>query len=226
MAGRRPLTEFEERRLLRIVRRLEPRNRALVTTEWFTGFRVSEVLSLTVGSVWRDGRFLPRIGTQPRHLKGGYGTTRYVPILPELQRALDCHLRSLRRLSDLFPSLPLFPSRQHSQGVRAITRVQAHSIIKSAFAAAGIENDGRLGTHTLRKTVARSVYISSGNDLMVLKAALNHSSVMVIPMYLDVGEDAVVAAIARCDFTKGPRQGRAVPPPRPAALPEPISAAA
>jgi len=147
-------------------------------------------------------------------------------MLPELQRAFDCHLRSLRRSFDLSPSLPLFPSRQHSQGIRAITRVQAHSIIKSAFAAAGIENDGRLGTHTLRETFARSVYKNSGNDQMVLKAALNHSSVAVTKRYLDVGEDAVVSAIARCDFTRRPRQGRAVPPPRPAALPATIPAAA
>lgn len=157
---------------------------------------MSEVLSLTVGAVRRDGKFLSRIGIQPRNLKGGYGTTRYVPMLPELQRALDRHLRWLERSFDLTPSLPLFPSRHHNRGIRAITRVQTHSIIKAAFAAARIENDGRLGTHTLRKTFARSVYKNSGNDLMVLKATLNYSDVSVTQKYLDVGEDAMAAAIA------------------------------
>lgn len=51
MAGRRPLTYVEERFLIRVARRLSSRSRALVTTQWFTGFRVSEVLSLTVSSV-------------------------------------------------------------------------------------------------------------------------------------------------------------------------------
>lgn len=79
-------------------------------------------------------------------------------MLQELRRALDRHLRWLER---------------------PVTRVQAHSIIKAAFAAEGIENDGRLWTHTLRKTFARSVYKNSGNDIIVLKAALNHSDVAV-----------------------------------------------
>jgi hypothetical protein len=42
----------------------------------------------------------------------------------------------------------------------------------AAFSAAAIENDGRLGTHTLRKTWARNVYKNSGNDIMILKTAL------------------------------------------------------
>ena len=99
-------------------------------------------------------------------------------------------------------------------------------IIKAAFAAAGIENDGRLGTHTLRKTFARSVYKNSGNDLMVLKGALNHSDVSVTQKYLDVGEDAVAAAIARCDFTRGPRKVRALPLPQPTPAPTSIPCAA
>ena len=219
MAGRRPLTPFEERNLLRVVRRLSPRDRALVTAQWFTGFRVSEVLSLTVASVWKEEKWLPRIGIQPRHLKGGYGRTRYVPVLPELHRALERHLNWLDRAFGLRTDLPLFPSRHHCDGVRAITRVQAHTIIKAAFARAGVENDGRLGTHSLRKTWARNVYRSAGNDLMVLKAALGHSDVAVTQAYLDVGEDAVAAAIAGCDFTRGPRVRKfPVAPPVPAPL--------
>ena len=208
MAGRRPLTRLEERQLLRVARRLSPRDRALVTTQWFTGFRISEVLSLRVASVWREGRWLPRIGIQPRHLKGGYGSTRYIAILPELQRALERHLAWLVRKHKLRPELPLFISRQHENGTKPISRVQAHMIIKDAFARAGVENDGRLGTHTLRKTFARNVYKYSGNDLMVLKAALGHSCVSVTQCYLDVDEEAVAAAIARCDFTRGPRKPR------------------
>ena len=177
---------------------------------WFTGFRISEILSLTVSSVWRDGKFLPKVGVQPRHLKGGFGRTRWMPLLPEMQRALEQHMQWLSRSFALTPELPLFPSRQHNHGVRAITRSQAHAIVKDAFAAAHIEDDGRLGTHTLRKTFARAVYKNSGNDLMVLKAALNHSDVSVTQRYLDVGEDAVAAAVARCDFTRAPRKSRSV----------------
>src|SRR4051812_49157858 len=46
MAGRRPLTRPEERALIRIARRLRPRDRALVTALWSTSFRISEILAL------------------------------------------------------------------------------------------------------------------------------------------------------------------------------------
>ena len=228
MAGRRPLTSREQRKLLRVVRRLSPRDRSLLTTQWMTGLRVSEVLSLTVTAVWREGKWLPRIGVAPRQLKGGYGRTRYIPILPELRRALERQLNWLDRTFGLKPDLPLFPSRQHPGGViRSITRVQAHTIVKTAFARAGIVDDGRLGCHSLRKTWARTVYRSAGNDLVVLKAALGHADVAVTQAYLDVGEDAVAAAISRCDFTRGPRIRRfPVALPAPAPIPAPLSTAA
>ena len=65
-----------------------------------------------------------------------------------------------------------------------------------------IENDGRLCTHTLRKTWARKVYKNSGNDIMILKAALNHSDVSITQKYLEADEDEVMAAIQKCDFTR------------------------
>lgn len=212
MAGRRPLSREEERKLLRVVRRLCPRDRALITTQWWTGFRISEILSLTLAHVMRDGALLPKIGIRPAHLKGGYGTTRWVPVLPELARALDRQIAWLARHYDLVPELPLFPSRQRDGDghVKSICRAQADTIIDVAFTHTGIVNDGRLGTHSLRKTFARRVYENSGHDLMILKRALNHSDVVVTQRYLEVDEDLVFDAIRRTDFTRRPRQ-RATP---------------
>jgi integrase len=226
MAGRRPLTRIEERALLKVVRKLSPRDRALVTTQWLTGFRISEVLSLTVGQVSRAGEILPKIGIAPRNLKGGYGTTRWVPVLPELRRALEKHLWWLGLKFQLEPKLPLFPSRKPTSTgeVRPIARARAHALLKSVFARAGVADDGRLGTHSLRKTFARSVYVASGRDLMVLKRALGHSDVAVTQKYLEVDEDRVASAIARCDFTRKPRKV-ASPPPPVAVIPKVMSVA-
>ncbi len=80
-------------------------------------------------------------------------------------------------------------------------------------------DDGRLGTHTLRKTFARSVYQNSGNDLMVLKSALGHSDVSVTQKYLEIDEDLVAVAIAAVDFTRKPRK------PAPVATPVTVPAA-
>jgi integrase len=146
--------------LLSVVRELPPRDRCLITAQWFTGFRISEILSLTVGSVLRNGEIVSKIGVAPRNMKGGYGRTRWIPVLPELQRALESYLGWLRRRLELSPAMPLFISREgDGEGnLLPLTRESARRIMHAAFAAAGVENDGRLGTHTLRKTWARKVY--------------------------------------------------------------------
>jgi len=204
MAGRRALIPLEERMLLSVVRELPPRDRCLITAQWFTGFRISEILSLTVGSVLRSGEIVSKIGVAPRNMKGGYGRTRWIPVLPELHRALESYLGWLRRRLELSAGMPLFLSREGDRdgNLRPLTRESARRIMHAAFAAAGVENDGRLGTHTLRKTWARKVYKNSGNDIMILKAALNHSDVSVTQKYLEADEDEVMAAIAKCDITR------------------------
>ena len=65
MAGRRALTPLEERMLLSVVRELPPRDRCLITAQWFTGFRNSEILSLTIGSVLVNEEIVNKIGVVP-----------------------------------------------------------------------------------------------------------------------------------------------------------------
>jgi integrase len=197
MAGRRALTPDEESRLKAALARVNARDRALVTCQWMTGFRISELLSLTYGTIWRGGQMLPSIGVAPSHLKGGYGRTRWIPILPQLRVALESHHQWLRLRFELRDDLPLFPSREGDAAGRArsLSRGQARLITLQLFAAAGIHDDGRLGTHTLRKTWARRVYTASGNDIMVLRDALGHASVGTSERYLDVGRDRVLEAI-------------------------------
>jgi len=180
----------------------------LVTAQWQTGFRISEILSLTIGSVARDGRVRSEIGVAPRYLKGGYGNTRYIPVLPELQRALEGYLLWLQHRMAISPALPLFLSREHNAdgSARALSCESARRIVHRAFVLGGIENDGRLGTHTLRKTWARNVYVNSGNDLLVVRSALGHSDVSVTQHYLEPDRAAVLQAIRRCDFTRKPRR--------------------
>lgn len=207
MSGRRSLTRPEERQLLRVVRSLPTRDAAIICAEWFLAFRISEVLRLTVGHVWRNEKIVDQIGLAPRLLKGKRGSTRWVPVLPELRRALTRHLWWLRLKYNLTPDMPLFPSRKSGPGggLRAISRVQAHNIIKAAFASAGILDDGRLGTHSLRKTMAQNCHRHCRSPLVV-KAILNHSQISSTLAYLEADAAEIHAAIASCDFTRRPRK--------------------
>lgn len=53
-------------------------------------------------------------------------------------------------------------------------RQRADRTIKAGFAPAGAFEDGRLVTHSLRRTFARCVYEHAEHDLTVLKAAFGH----------------------------------------------------
>lgn len=210
MPGRRPLSIPEERKLLRALRRTPARDAALVTAQLMTGFRISEILSVTVGQVWRDGAVLTRLGIAPRKMKGGYGRTRWVPILPTLRRALERHLHCLARRYELTPDLPLFLSRQSEPdgSARALSRESAHRIVHAAFRRAGIVNDGRLGTHTLRKCWVRATYLGGHRDIHLLCAALQHSSVAVSARYLEVDAEELERAMRAIDRSRAPRRRR------------------
>lgn len=206
MAGCRPLTRPEERRLLSVVRRLPPRDRALITTQWFSALRISATIGLTVGQVWRHNALVAEIAIPPRNLKGKRGRTQRIAVTRELARALTHQLWWLRLKYKLTPELPLFPSRQAGPdgGVRPLTRIQAHTIIKHAFARAGILDDGRLGSHCLRKTAAAKAWAHC-KDPLVLRDLLGHADLRTSQLYLDSNESAVRAALLAGDFTRRPR---------------------
>lgn len=42
--------------LLSVVHEMPPQDRCLITAQWFTGFRISEILTLKADSVLRHGK--------------------------------------------------------------------------------------------------------------------------------------------------------------------------
>ncbi|WP_438480840.1 hypothetical protein [Oleiharenicola lentus] len=132
MAGRRSLIPLEERMLIAVTRKMTPRDGCLVTCQWMTGFRISEVLWITVSTVLKAREIVPKIGLAPRQMKGGYGKTRWVPVVPELKRAIERQLGWLRLRYELTPDIPLFTSRESSEGggFKSLSRDMARHILK------------------------------------------------------------------------------------------------
>lgn len=90
-----------------------------------------------------------------------------------------------------FPDLFLFKSQK---GVnKAISRMQAHTILSDAYDAAGIT--GSRGTHMMRKTFAEKVYNALEKDLLATCEALGHSSVKDTQRYIQVSKERVNKAI-------------------------------
>jgi integrase len=185
----------------------------------FLGFRISEVLALTVGHVLLNGQVRARVALPPRFLKGRRGTTRSVPIGPELRRALERYLAPQARRAGLSSNAPLFPSshRDLNGNTIAIGRSSAEKIIKRALRRISTDPQG-LSTHSLRKSWAVRLYEASGHDLLIVRDGLGHRSVAVTQVYLPTSRSRVDDLILQSDWThRKPRAPKLIPIPAAAA---------
>ncbi len=65
----------------------------------------------------------------------------------------------------------------------AMTRGQAHKVLEAAFTQAGL--NGKLATHSMRKSYAQRMYDASG-DIYLVKEMLGHQDVKTTQKYLGV----------------------------------------
>ena len=73
-------------------------------------------------------------------------------------------------------------------------RQTAHDILKTAFVSAGL--NGKLATHSLRKSFAQRVYEQS-NDIYLVQELLGHKSVSTTQRYLGVNYADARAAVEK-----------------------------
>lgn len=167
------------------------RDAALLALGCGTGFRIQELLAVTVGHVWQRETVAAEITLARRDLKGGQGAyrravrSRRVPLGEGVRKALAAHLVVIG-VDD--PAHPLFgTSRSNGTGM---DRSQAFRTLVNACAACGIDT-ARISTHSMRKTFAGRVYKASGHDLIRTQRALGHSSPVTTARYLETDSDAL-----------------------------------
>ena len=166
------------------------RDKALFVLGVKSGFRISELLSLTVGNVWQHGQFVERVAVQRRHMKGKT-QGRSVILHPEAKGALARWLMTLQRGGTVTPDTCLFPSRKGHN--RPLRRGQAWYILCQAYEANGLT--GMIGCHGMRKTFGQKVYEKTGRDLRATQYAMGHKSPASTAAYLAVDEQAIDAVI-------------------------------
>lgn len=167
------------------------RDAALLALGCGTGFRIQELLAVTVCHVWQRETVAAEITLARRDLKGGQGAyrrtvrSRRVPLGEGVRKALAAHLVVIG-VDD--PAHPLFgTSRSNGTGM---DRSQAFRTLVNACAACGIDA-ARISTHSMRKTFARRVYEASGHDLIRTQRALGHSSPVTTARYLETDSAAL-----------------------------------
>jgi site-specific recombinase XerD len=190
MTGSRPLTYLEIQQILQaFTGKYEIRNRTLFLLGLNTGARISELLSLDIGDVWRYQRPVEIIYLQKRHTKGKL-VGRQITIKRGAQQAIFELIQWKRQNKEsLAKDAALFVSRQGGR----LKRKQAHNILKDAFDAC--ELPGQVTTHSLRKTFANYVLRASGGNIKVLQELLGHQNLSTTEAYLSFDLNELRAAV-------------------------------
>lgn len=191
MKGTRPLTNEEIRKVRDAFEgKYAERNRGLFMLGVSIGGRVSELLSLTVGDVYQNKQAVTDFQFDKAIVKGGE-TSRTIPVNVDGRKAIEslinwqCHEFGF---GNLHPSKPLFPSRKGG----SMKRQAIHKILEKAFVNAGL--NGKLATHTLRKTFAQRLY-EKCNDIYLVKELLGHKNVATTQAYIGVNYITAQAAV-------------------------------
>ena len=194
MKGTRPLDNNEIRLVSECFEGIfAVRNRALFMIGVSTGGRISELLSLRVGDVYQNGQPVTDLLFDKSIVKGK-SESRAVPVNNDGRLAIAELVNWHRdRYGDIDGSRPLFPSR-HKSGCVAMHRQTAHDILKDAFMSAGL--NGKLATHSLRKSFAQRVYEQSG-DIYLVQELLGHKNVSTTQRYLGVNYADARAAVEK-----------------------------
>ena len=188
MKGTRPLDNAEIRKVSAAFGgTFAIRNKSLFMLGVSVGGRISELIALKVNDVWQNNKSVADLLFDRKIVKGGE-VSRAVPVNVDGRQAIeDLVAWHLDLYGNIEATRPLFPSRK-GQGLKAMTRIAAHDALKNAFEAAGL--NGKLGTHSLRKSYAQRLYEQT-NDIYAVQEMLGHKSVVTTQRYLGVNYASV-----------------------------------
>lgn len=178
-----------------------------------TGLRVSEVIALQINAFPHQSPALLASPTpappeaQPMLRVIGKGRKeRLVPLTPTAAAVVAAYLPFRQRLlaDSAHHSAPngtpqsannpwLFPARRAGQGAQTISRQQAHSLLKQAALAAGLD-PSRLSPHVLRHSLATHL-LDHGADLRRLQLLLGHASISTVQIYTHVSTGRLHQAV-------------------------------
>lgn len=196
MKGTRPLTNDEIQAVAdTFTGTYEVRNRGLFLLGVSVGGRISELLSLTVGDVYQNDQPVSDLLFDRKIVKGKE-ESRAVPVNIDGRDAIEAIIGwHHKQYGETDPQTPLFPSRKRSGGkLTAMNRQNSDKILNDAFTAAGL--NGKLGTHSLRKSFAQRLYDVT-RDIYVVKELLGHKNVVTTQDYLGVNYIKVREALEK-----------------------------
>ena len=166
----------------------QTRNYVLATLGVYTALRISDILSLNCNDVYNfaTGKVRTSISITEKKTK----KTKIIALNKNVISALKAYAPLAR------PNAPLI---LNPKTAKAISRIQAHRIIRSAANAIGINHN--VSCHSLRKTFGYHSW-KEGISPIILMEIYNHSSYAITKRYLGVSQDDKNIAYLNMNFTK------------------------
>ena len=182
MIGCKPLTDQEIAKMLKVLQ--SERNRCYFILGLRSGFRVSELLSLSISDCFQYGQVVDRVTVRRSNMKGKQ-SSRTVVLHDEAKQALKGYLDTLNSTQEDFQKLKLFP----------FGRVQAHRLIHGAAEKAQVQ--GKVSNHSMRKTFCKKIYHALEKDLVGTQKAIGHKSIGSTVSYLSFEQSEIDSAILK-----------------------------
>lgn len=172
------------------------RNKAIFFFALYSGMRISELLSFTIGDIAPHGKIVNSTYLQKRNTKGKI-SGRTIPINNQCQQLLEKYFNHY----GLF-GRPLNTALFESRNGGKISVRQCQNFYKIMFEQSGvIGSSHQLGTHATRKTFATRVYYTTDKDIMATSKALGHKSLMSTHCYILPNIIGLNKALDGLDFT-------------------------
>lgn len=147
-----------------------------------SGLRISDLLALRVEDVLQKDVRRRQVARRLVLSEKKTGKSADFPLNSSARSALSSYLKEHKADSG-----PLFPSR-NGKGQKAFSRVMAYRVLSKAAQLAGIE--GRIGTHTLRKTFGYHAH-KAGVPITRLMDIFRHSSADITLAYIGITREEI-----------------------------------
>jgi len=191
--GSKGLTDNEVNKLLEgMTGRHSLRDRALFTLGVFSGFRVSELLSILVKDVYHNGGVADSLTIRRGNMKGKW-EARTMPLHHLAKEALARYIRAEKLDHPFHANTALF----FAQGkTSAMSAAHAWEVIQTAAERTGVSTE-RLGTHSMRKTFASRMWANPriNGDLCKMQRLLGHVNVNNTARYVEFASGLLESAV-------------------------------
>lgn len=173
------------------------RDRALFLFGFQTGFRISELLSLTIADICDpSGSIKPKITVPKSHMKGKK-KSRTVILSQETQAILRVLVKELVVQNRARKTDAIFQSGHGRRGMPLSAR-RVNEIVKKTFMAIGAV--GNFSTHSLRKTFAEECRRIFSGDILKIQRALGHADINSTLRYLDYQDKEVMESVGAISY--------------------------